>query len=126
MAEVLSSQFDDDEVDALEEMQRCGDADNYSEALRRATKTGLQELGYQNGENADTTLKWLSGEFARAFAWIGIAWVGLTLLLPIRYRVGAVFAVFAAAGCSGLYVALDQHEPGVTNWMRGLLGGESA
>jgi hypothetical protein len=82
-------------------------------------------MGYLNG-NGNTTLKWVSKEFSRAFGWIGVAWLALTLAYPVGFRLGAVFAFSAALACSGLYALLDTHEPHISRKLGKLLGREKA
>jgi len=125
MAQTVSARADKDHRQALEEYKDDGHADSPSEALRQTSQAELARQGYLNG-NGNTTLKWLTKEFSRAFVWIGVAWLALTSLAPIEYRMGAVFALFAAVGCSGLYVVLDNREPRISEKIGRLLGREKA
>jgi hypothetical protein len=113
--------------DGLEAVVEHGGADNESEAARRLINAGMAELGYGDGAPAESPLKQLSAEFGRAFAWVGVAWLAITLVAPVELRLGAVFAFAAALGCSVLYVVFDKHEPGISAALKRLFGGgESA
>jgi len=125
MAQTVSARADTDHREALEDYADDGHADSQSEALRQTSQAELARRGYLNG-NGNTKLKWLTKEFSRAFVWIGVAWLALTVAFPVEFRMGAVFALFAAVSCSGLYVVLDTHEPRVSEKLNGLLGRESA
>lgn len=126
MAQHTSVRLEKEERDAIEHMEETNRADNLSEAHRKLLRAGMREYGYENGNMTETALKRFSAEFARAFVWIGLAWLGVTVVAPVEYRLGAVFALFAAVGSSGVYVALDRHEPRVSEWFSGLRGGGKA
>lgn len=123
MADKVPAQFDADQIESFEQMQRDGRASSRSEAIRIASKRGLEELGYRAGRRQETTLKRIAAEVTRALAWIALAWLALTALFPVEYRIGALFAAFAALGSAGLYYLLDRHEPAVS---RRLFGRERA
>lgn len=128
MAESRGVRLEKSHREAIKDMVDArGIADNGNEAIKQLLDAGMREYGYRNGaENGDTTLKRLTAEFARAFTWIGIAWLTLTMLLPVGFRLGAAFAFFAALGCFAVYVALDRREPRVSKWIMGAFGGEKA
>lgn len=94
---------------ALDRMEQTGPAENRSEAAKRLIEAGAERKGCWNGSTNGRGIKRLTAEFSRAFAWIGIAILALTLFAPVEFRWPAVFAFFAAFGCSGLYVAVDQY-----------------
>lgn len=110
----------------IEDMVDRGIADSGSEAHRLLLNEGMRQYGYAAGECRDTRLKWLCREFARAFAWVGIAWLALTLFFPVGFRVGAIFAVWASLGCVVLLFVLDRHEPAVSQRIARICRGESA
>lgn len=116
MARSQGVRIDSELEDVVDDLQDRGLADDTSDAIRRLAHAGMQDYGYQNGTHYQTPshqasgLQTAAGEFARAFAWVGIAWLALTLMFPIEIRLGAVFAFAAALGCSGLYVVLENHE----------------
>lgn len=61
---------------------------------------GMREFGYEAGQyHGESRLSWIAGEFARAFAWIGVAWLALTALFPVVWRMGAIFALLASLAC---------------------------
>jgi len=125
MAQTISARADTEHQDALEEYVNDGNADSVSEAVRQTSQAELARQGYLNG-NGNTTLKWVSKEFSRAFAWIGVAWLAFTFALPVQYRLGAIAALSAALACSGLYALLDTHEPHVSQKLVSLFGGDRA
>lgn len=125
MAQTVSARADTDHREALEDYADDGNADSPSEALRQTSQAELARQGYLNG-NGNTTLKWASKEFSRAFAWIGVAWLAFTFTAPVEYRLGAVFALSAALACSALYVLLDTHEPHISERLGKILGRDKA
>lgn len=126
MAQHTSVRLEKEERDAIKDMDDRNVADNKSEAHRKLLRAGMSKYGYQNGQMTETALKRVSAEFGRAFFWLGVGWLALTLVAPVEYRLGAVFAFFAAAACSGLYVGLERHEPQVSEWISTLKPGEKA
>lgn len=112
---------------AIDDMVKKDLAEDGYDALSELLTAGMHAYGYRNGDYTETALKRLSAEFSKAFAWVGVGWLALTLLFPVQFRIGSVFAFSAALACSGMYVLLDRHEPKFTNRLRRLLGGgESA
>jgi len=110
MAEREQLYLDRQHRDALTKAEQRGNADNRSDAAKSLIQAGAEKKGYWNGTATGRSVKRLAAEFGRAFAWVGIVILALTLFAPIEYRWPAVFAFFAAFGCSSLYVAVDQYE----------------
>lgn len=108
------------------------EADNDSEALRTALNIGLSELGYAKGFNdtTDTRLRAWARRFADAFGLLGLMWIGVTLFLPVRFRIYAAGPFAASLACIALDRGLESLEPHVSNRLNGiattLLGGDSA
>jgi len=98
MAHTIGCKTDQDHEDGLEAMIDDGQADSMSEALRQTSRAELARQGYLNGTHKPR-LSGIADEFAKAFAWIGIGWLGVTMVYPVGYRLGAVFAFLAAFGC---------------------------
>jgi len=122
MGERLTGNFDQNHVDGFEAMQEDGDADNYSEAVRRASIVGLREMGYINGERTDTWLKQVVYRFAWLFTIAGVTGLAFTATYPIPTRLPSL-AVGAFGGLLfGIYAILDSHEPKVTKRLKGLFG----
>lgn len=97
--------------DAIEDLDNRGVADNESEAHRMLLAAGMREFGYEaGGYQAASPLSWVAGEFARAFAWIGVAWLALTALFPVVWRMGAVFALLASLGCVVVRHVVDEYD----------------
>jgi len=108
MAKNTTARTDQDHREALDAMVDAGEADSKSEALRQTSQSDLARRGYLNGTHKPR-LSGIADEFAKAFAWIGIGWLGVTMLYPVGYRLGAVFAFLAAFGCMavGRVVEMD-------------------
>jgi hypothetical protein len=127
MADRTSVRLEPKQTNAIEDMESRGLADNKAEAHRELLTAGMHAYGYRNGDYTETALKRLSAEFSKAFAWVGVGWLALTLLFPVQFRLGSVFAFSAALACSGMWVLLDRHEPKFTNGLKRVFGGgESA
>lgn len=118
--------LDKSQRETLRAMVEEGEVDNPSEAARRLIDAGAAELRGDR-DTGPGPMASVAAEFSRAFAWVGIGWLAVTLLFPVEIRLGAVFAFAAAVGCSGLYVVLERHEPRVRRALSGVFGGgESA
>jgi mannose/fructose/N-acetylgalactosamine-specific phosphotransferase system component IID len=126
MGHRLTGNFDQDQVDGFEQMQEDGKADSYSEAVRIASSVGLQQLGYTNGQKTETTLNKYTQRFGYAFGLIGIVWLATTLTYPVSLRLPAIAALSSSVGCFAMHKALESREPAVTNYLKGLVGGETA
>jgi hypothetical protein len=124
MAERQRLYLDKNHRDAIEHLVDHGEADNPSDAAKQLIHDGATRRGIWNGPRTATAtgtgLKRIAAEFTRAFTWIGIALLALTIFYPIEYRLPAVFAFFAALGCSALYVAVDQYEDALDRALRRL------
>jgi len=114
--------LDKNHRDVIEHLVDTGQADNHSDAGKQLIQAGARHRGIWNGPNTATRtgLKRLASEFARAFTWIGVAILALTIFYPIEYRLPAVFAFFAALGCSALYVAVEEYEDALDRALRQL------
>jgi hypothetical protein len=116
--------LDKNHRDAIDHLIDEGQADSPSDAAKQLIHDGATRRGIWNGHNpstaAGTGLKRLASEFTRAFTWIGIAFLALTIFYPIEYRLPAVFAFFAALGCSALYVAVEEYEDALDRALRRL------
>jgi hypothetical protein len=126
MGKQIGVNLEEKQVDAFEEMQEQGDADSYSEAVRTCATIGLQEMGYINGQKADTTLKQSVYSFAWLFMVAGATGLAFTAVYPVPTRLPSL-AVGAFGGLLfGVYTILDSHEPAVTNKIKAIFGGETA
>lgn len=126
MAKPKSIRLEKAHREAIKDMVDRGKVDNASEAHKQFLSEGMRQFGYEYGEYADTRLQAVAGEFARAFAWIGVGWLALTLLLPVGFRLGSVGAFSASLACVVIYRVLEQHEPNVSRRLSGLFRGERA
>lgn len=126
MGETLSGHVDTDQVEAIQEMVEAGEADNQSEAIRRALRVGLSEMGYHNGVRTDTQLRTVARRFRDAFLLLGVLWVGVSFWLPIGWRSLAAAPVAAGLACHVIDRGLARREPDVSNRLRALVGGETA
>jgi len=120
MAEREQLYLDRQHREALTAAERRENADNRSDAAKSLIQAGAERKGYWNGTAAGRGVKRLAAEFGRAFAWIGIAILALTVFAPVEFRWPAVFAFFAAFGCSALYVAADTYEERLDRALRRL------
>lgn len=110
--------------EVIEDMQDRGDADSDTEALRELIDAGMAQYGYRGRQKAETPLKQATSRFAWVFALIGLTWLATTVYLPVSLRVPAVFAFMASAGLFAFEKILESHEPGITNQLRRLYGGD--
>jgi hypothetical protein len=122
MAERQQVYLDKDHRDAIQHLVDDGQADNPSDAAKQLIRDGADRRGIWNGPNSVTRtgLKRLASEFTRAFTWIGVAILAVTIFYPVEYRLPAVFAFFAALGCSALYVAVEEYEDALDRALRQL------
>lgn len=109
-----------------EEMEENGDADNQSEAIRTAIDAGGKAMGYLNGEKHDTRLRTIARRFADAFALLGIMWIGLTLFVPVEFRLFAIAPFAMSVACLTIDRGLAVVEPHVSNRILGIFRGEKA
>jgi hypothetical protein len=126
MGERLTGKFDQNHVDGFEAMQEEGNADSYSEAVRRASIVGLRQMGYINGQQHNTRLKKLTKNLAYVFGLIGIVWLATTITYPVQLRLPAIAAFSSAFACSVMYWLLDEYEPSISNRLKALVGRETA
>lgn len=92
-----------------------GYASNETDAHRKALNEGLRQYGVTVNGNGDTWLKRLAGELARAFAYLGVAWLGFFALFPIRFRLIGVAIMVMALALVAIRLVLGQVEPRVTH-----------
>lgn len=117
--------FSPAQVEAIEDLEDRGKADNASEAVRMLLNAGMQAHGYDvAANNSDTTLRRMAGELSRLFAYVGVAWIAFFWAFPVGFRLPGVLVMAAALGMVAIYVALGQVEPRVTHWL--FSRGESA
>jgi len=126
MGERLTGNFDQNHVDGFEAMQEEGKADNYSEAVRRASVLGLRQMGYINGQQHNTRLKRLTKLLAYVFGLIGVVWLATTITYPVSLRLPAIAAFSSAFACSMMYWLLDAYEPHISKRLKRLVGRETA
>lgn len=126
MGERLTGKFDQQQVDGFEAMQEAGEADSYSEAVRRASAVGLQQMGYTNGKQTNTTLRKATQEASKLFLYFGLAIMGITWFYPLELRVMAVGPIVSGLFLVGVDRVLATHEPNISNKLRSLFGGEPA
>jgi len=128
MGERLTGNFDQNHVDGFETMQDEGKADSYSEAVRRASTVGLQQMGYVNGQKEPevTPLQRNLHKLANAFFWVGIALIGATLWYPVGFRIVSVAPLISAGVLYSLEGFVEAKEPAVSKKLKQLLERESA
>lgn len=121
MGERKSLHLDSDLTDRLNDMVANGDAPNFSEAVRIATRAGLEELGYRNGGKRDTTLRAIVRRAADASAWASIFLAAFAYFGPLEIR---LLLIPMLAIPLSLYTAdrvLSRLEPRVSRGISGLL-----
>ena len=123
MGESNSVRLESHQWDGLEQMTEQGDADNRSEAARRAVNIGLAELGY--------TIEATQSPLSRAgdvVGWAGgiaaLAWIGVTFAYPVELRIPALLAL--AMSLVGFGIARLAGGGRSSRSLRGLLGGGRA
>ena len=120
MAERERLYLDKQHRDALTAAEQRENADSRSDAAKSLIQAGAEQKGYWNGTAVGRGLKRLAAEFGRAFAWVGIAILALTIFAPVEFRWPAVFAFFAAFGCSSMHLVVDQYEERLDRALRQL------
>jgi len=127
MGERITGNFDQDEVDAFEQLKEERGIDHMSEAVRVASRRGLQQLGYVSDSERDTALRQTSRRFADAFALVALIMVGLTWAYPIGFRMLVVGPLAASMACYSLDRVLKHYEPAVSARLGRIFpGGEKA
>jgi len=129
MGERKSIRLENKQLDAAGEMERQGEADNRSEALRTAINVGFSEMGYLNGdgrETQDTRLRAVASRFGEAFGLLGLMWVGVSFFMPLEFRMLAIAPFAASAACFGLDRLLESVEPAVSQHLIRVFRGERA
>lgn len=125
MGDIRSAKFDEYQVEALDELQDDIRSQEKSEALRKATVVGLQELGYMNG-NSNTRLKAATYRLSWLFMVAGVVGLAFTFAYPVPARVPSFAVVMTGTALYAASEWLDGVEPAVTNKLRSLVGGETA
>lgn len=110
----ITGNFDQDEVEAFSELKEERDIEHMSEAVRIASRTGLQQLGYVSESVRDTTLRQTTRRFADAFALVALIMMGLTWAYPIGLRILVVGPLAASISCYGLDRALKHYQPALS------------
>lgn len=126
MGERLTGNFDQNHVDGFEAMQDEGKADSYSEAVRRASTVGLQQMGYINGECTETPLRRGLHKIGVLLALTGIIGLAFTFAYPVPARVPSFSVLVVGVGMYAGAEVLEEYEPGVSKKLKGLVGGEKA
>ena len=106
---------------AITDMAERGIADNESEALRTMLNAGMHEYGYNNGEYRNTNLRSVVQEATRILLYAGIAWLGLTVFLPLQFRALSVVLVVGGVFLLGVDQLLKRVEPRVTDSLKRVL-----
>lgn len=119
MGEVKSAQLTRKQLEVIEDMVDAGEADNQSEALRDLLDEGMRTYGYRAGRNGNTTLKWMSKEMGKLFAYAGMAWLAFFWAFPVGFRLPGALVMVAALGMFGVWLLLDRYEPAVTKRLFG-------
>jgi len=114
MGKPKSVRFNKHQEQALDDMVERGRADSETEAHRMLINAGMRKFGYRAGGNGDTQLKWLAGELARLFSYIGVGWVVFFWAFPVQFAMPGVAVLFMALGMVAAYALLDAKEPAVS------------
>ena len=125
MARQVNVRTDKDHREALDAMQEDSDADSRAEAMRQTSRTELARRGYLNGHSNQTTLRKATHLMARWFTIAGFVLLGVTWWYPVSFRIVVVAPIVSAAFLFGVERVLATVEPGVSNKIRGLFGGET-
>ena len=118
--------LEDRQKELLEEMAENGDIPNQSEGIRTGVEMVAAKNGYLNGQKKETTLRTVTGEMAKWFLIAGLVLVGVTYFYPVSLRLVALGPIISGLFLLGVERLLENHEPKVTNKIRGLFGGETA
>jgi len=119
MGERKSVRITGEQDAAIDDLQDRDKAESESEALRMLITAGMRHYGYRATGNGNTSLKWLSGELARLFAYIGLGWLAFFWAFPVKFRVLGAVVLVMALGMVAVYAVLDQVEPAVSERLFG-------
>jgi hypothetical protein len=126
MGTQISGNYDENQIEAFEQMQEEGKADSYAEAARMSSNVGLQHMGYINGQNRHTALK---GFVTRA-AWLltvaGLVGLAFTFAYPVPARIPSFAVLVVGVVLFPIREWLESREPDVSNKLKALVGGEKA
>jgi len=110
----------------LSEMDENDDIPNQSEGIREGIDLLAEKHGYKNGENGKTALKFFAHRAGLLLSVAGIVGLAFTFAYPVSARIPS-FAVLVVGVCFyAFHTYLSEHEPGVTNRIKGLFDGETA
>jgi len=126
MGKRINPTFDQSQIDGFQQMKEEGEADNLSEAARRASAVGLRQMGYENGEKSDTTLKAVVKQVSWLFTVAGLVGLGFTFAYPVPARIPSFAVTTLGVGLFGIYRVLEAHEPKVSKRLKRLVGREAA
>lgn len=127
MGERKSIRLSTQQLDALDEMTRQGDADNQSEALRTALNAGLRDMGYRNGEKADTTLRRNIRRSGNVLAMMALGLLGVVLVYPVEiFRLAVVAPAIMSVTMYATDMVLERYEPAVSRRIVRFFGGTTA
>lgn len=120
MGKRITGNFDQDEVRGFLELKADQNVEHTSEAVRIASRAGLQKLGYVDGTKQDTTLRKTARRFADSFTLLGVFWLGLTFVYPLELRALAIPIFLVALAMYLMDRALGSCEPAVSRRLIGL------
>lgn len=126
MSKKLGIAFDESQVEALDEIQKEGKADSYSEAGRIAANVGLQEMGYTNGQKSETALRSVVYRLSWLFSIAGMVGLGFTFAWPVPARIPSFAVLVFGIVLYGVSEILESHEPAISKKLKSLLGRDPA
>lgn len=126
MSDVVSAQFDDHQTEAFDQMEKEGDAENQSEALRRAANVGLHEMGYINGEKKETRLKATVHYVSWLFMVAGLVGLAFTIAYPVPARIPSFAVLTVGVVLYGVHEKLEDVEPDLSRRLARFVRGDSA
>lgn len=111
MAQRTSVQLTNEQLEAADDLDGRGVADNRSEAIRMFVNAGMREYGYENGERKEESR--LAGACRMTgylFATIAMTWAATSYLWPVEIRMPALAFAFAAIVAFGFERAVEQYD----------------
>jgi len=126
MAELKSTRLEKQQLDAIEDMDERGLADNESEAHRMLLNAGMHEYGYKNGDYTETALQ----QSLEKISWLlmlgGVMGLAFTIWYPVSARIPSFAVLVTGFGLWRLALFVESREPDLSNRLKSVFGGEAA
>lgn len=99
--EAVTAQLDQDEAQALKDLEEALDCDSTSEAVRIAAGAGLREHGFL-GKREASGIERAGYAVGMVAGLIGVIWLATTIVWPIEARLPALAAMLMSTTAFGV------------------------